>query len=279
MSVRIERLAPKYYADTLAYLDAAPFENVFLSYVVMMIRDSTFDRIVYLALNERDAIVGVCTFGRQVVFSGSDAAIDAFAALAQRHPGEAMIVAPSHAVERYWDHVMLHHPLPRLVRQRQWLMALDPTRRVDISVPGVIGRVAHADEWQIIAANSAEMVTGELELAQKPNFLSDPYGANVRIAIDRQREWVGEAESHLVFFCNIGCWSEKTAQLQGIWTPPEFRGKGYASAAFSSICKQLLERIPSLTLYVNDFNERAIALYERVGFVRVGVFTTLLFES
>jgi hypothetical protein len=34
---------------------------------------------------------------------------------------------------------------------------------------------------------------------------------------------------------------------------------------------------PTLSLYVNDFNEPAIALYERVGFRRAGEFATLLF--
>ena len=277
MSVRLERIAPYHYDATLAFLDAAPFENVFLSYLVTMMRDAGLERIIYVALDHNNTIHGVCTFGRQVVFNGDDEAIDAFFSMAQRHPGEVMIVAPTHAVQRYWDRARPRHAPPRLTRERQWLMALDPTRLAQVRIPGVVGRLARPDEWEIVAANSAEMVTGELELPKMPDYLADPFGANIRAGIERQREWVGEYNGQLVFFCNIGCWSAKTAQLQGIWTPPEFRGNGYATAAFSAICSDLLQRIPSLTLYVNDFNERAIALYERVGFVRVGTFTTLVF--
>jgi predicted GNAT family acetyltransferase len=34
---------------------------------------------------------------------------------------------------------------------------------------------------------------------------------------------------------------------------------------------------PSVSLYVNGFNVRAIRTYERVGFRRVGTFATVLF--
>jgi predicted GNAT family acetyltransferase len=35
--------------------------------------------------------------------------------------------------------------------------------------------------------------------------------------------------------------------------------------------------VPSLSLYVNGFNEPALRLYDRIGFSAVGEFATLLF--
>jgi hypothetical protein len=55
------------------------------------------------------------------------------------------------------------------------------------------------------------------------------------------------------------------------------RGKGLASAALFGICEELLRDVPSLSLYVNGFNEPALRLYEHLGFRRVGEFKTLLF--
>jgi predicted GNAT family acetyltransferase len=34
---------------------------------------------------------------------------------------------------------------------------------------------------------------------------------------------------------------------------------------------------PSVSLYVNDYNVRAVRTYERVGFRQVGTFATVLF--
>jgi predicted GNAT family acetyltransferase len=50
-----------------------------------------------------------------------------------------------------------------------------------------------------------------------------------------------------------------------------------ATAALSAICDRLLDDTPELSLYVNDFNARAIALYQRIGFEAVSEFQTLLF--
>jgi predicted GNAT family acetyltransferase len=54
------------------------------------------------------------------------------------------------------------------------------------------------------------------------------------------------------------------------------RGRGYATRGLAAICDHLLDEHPSLSLYVNDFNAPAIALYERVGFERVGTFASII---
>jgi len=66
-------------------------------------------------------------------------------------------------------------------------------------------------------------------------------------------------------------------QLQGIWTPTALRGRGFATAALAAVCSQILCDVESVSLYVNDFNTDALALYDRVGFERVGEFQTILF--
>jgi hypothetical protein len=55
------------------------------------------------------------------------------------------------------------------------------------------------------------------------------------------------------------------------------RGKGLATEALGAISERLLTMSPTLSLYVNDFNTRAITLYERVGFKTISEFQTLLF--
>jgi predicted GNAT family acetyltransferase len=131
------------------------------------------------------------------------------------------------------------------------------------------------DEWGIVAENSANMIQHELEY--DPRVASGDFGSNVRQMIGRGLWWVGEREGQLCFFCNAGPYSAQTLQLQGIWTPPELRGRGNATHALYGICAQLLEAYPTLSLYVNGFNKSALALYDRVGFQPVGEFATILF--
>jgi predicted GNAT family acetyltransferase len=53
------------------------------------------------------------------------------------------------------------------------------------------------------------------------------------------------------------------------------RGYGHAPRGMSEICNRLLDEHPTLCLYVNDFNTAATALYERLGFARVGEFQSI----
>ena len=76
---------------------------------------------------------------------------------------------------------------------------------------------------------------------------------------------------------NVGPRTASTAQLQGVWTPPAQRGHGYASQALAGVARRLFTTETTLSLYVNDFNVPAVALYERLGFTRAGTFATYLF--
>lgn len=238
-------------------------------------RSGTTRSALYVYVDERAQIAGAAFFGRQVVLAAqSDAAIDAFAEMAPAYRFERMVVAPRPTVERFWARVRAWHAPPRAVRESQPVLAVDShTLRGDRN--GVIVRRARSTEWEAVAHNSAKMIEHELEY--DPRSFAAEFNANVRMMIDRGLWWVGESDGKLCFFCNAGPRSAQTLQLQGIWTPPNLRGRGLATSALYGICRQLLEDSPSLSLYVNGFNEPALRLYDRTGFRRVGEFQTLLF--
>src|SRR4029078_3817484 len=56
------------------------------------------------------------------------------------------------------------------------------------------------------------------------------------------------------------------AQVSGVYTPPEHRGRGYATRGLAEQCMRLFERSRHVCLFVNDFNAPALALYRRLGF-------------
>lgn len=257
----------------LKYLSRSPYLNVFLTHVLLHDPSAVGRRNVAIAVRGRD-VVGVAYCGRQLAIAADPVAIGAFAEHAQRHRGERMIVGPRETVRAFWSAVADWHPAPRLVRDRQFVMAVDRKRLRSYPSPVVV-RHAHVEEWRAVADSSAQMI--RQELGYDPSRGSPEFAAGIRYMIERKLWWVGTADGSICFFCNVGPWCDRTIQLQGIWTPPELRGQGLATASLAAICNRLLEAAPSVSLYVNDFNERAIGLYRRAGFEHVGDFQTLLF--
>jgi RimJ/RimL family protein N-acetyltransferase len=275
MKPGVQRLVRAHERAALAYLAQAPFDHVFLAWLISADRSSATRASLYVYLDARARILGVAFFGRQVVLAAdNDDVIAAFAEIAPSYRFERMIVGPRPTVERYWELVKGWHSPPRLIRESQPLLAVDrKTLRGDEN--GVIARRARPTEWEQVAHNSAKMI--EHELAYDPRSFTAEFNSNVRMMIDRGLWWVGEHDGDLCFFCNAGPRSAQTLQLQGIWTPPALRGRGLATAALYGICRQLLAEVPTLSLYVNGFNTDALKLYARTGFTRAGEFATLLF--
>lgn len=271
---RVERLSPAHVQATLAYLDGAPYDNVFLSWLIAGGSAHSGGATSYVFFDGTSRIRGAAYFGRQAVLAADDEdVVRALAQLAPLHRFERMIVGPRRVVQWYWEIVKAWHAPPRIVRERQPLLAVT-AQTLQMQHGTVRVRRARRAESEAIAKHSAQMI--DQELGYNPRHFPD-FTENVRRMIDRGLWWVGIHDGRLCFVCNAGPFSEKTLQLQGIWTPPALRRRGLAAAALSGICAQLLQSFPSLSLYVNDFNTAALALYARLGFTTVGEFSTLLF--
>jgi len=275
MQPGVQRLVRAHERAALAFLAPAPFDNVFLTWLIASERSSSTRAAIYVYVDRDANVLGVGFFGRQVVLAAqNDEVIAAFADTAPVYRFERMIVGKRPTVEHYWSLVRRWHAPPRLVRESQPVLAVD-RQSLRGNSNGVAVRRARPDEWESVANNSAKMI--EHELQYDPRSFASEFNANVRMMIDRGLWWIGERDGDLVFFCNAGPRSAQTLQLQGIWAPPALRGRGLATSALYGVCDELLNESPSLSLYVNGFNAAALALYDRVGFRRVGEFATLLF--
>ncbi len=277
MTEPLERVSSANEDEALRYLAQRPYDNVY-AYWLLATRQLRSGADMLLWRDAEGAVRGACSYGLQIVPSGDDdRAIDAFGERARFSADHArMIVGPRPDVERLWSHAASAFPKPRRVRTSQPLYAIGRSAlrytRADAAVAPAT--LAELDE---IAANSSAMIAGEM--ADDTPRVGNEFRARTARIIEAGWLWRYRHRGRLAFMCHIGAVMPATAQLQGVWTPPDMRGRGHATRALGAICDHLLDDVPNLSLYVNGYNASAIALYERVGFQRVGEFQTIILDG
>jgi predicted GNAT family acetyltransferase len=106
---------------------------------------------------------------------------------------------------------------------------------------------------------------GHDQVAENPHG----YRQYFRQLIREGRVWVVARRGRIVFKAESGIETEHGAQVEGVYTDPAERRRGLARGGLAQVCRDLLGRVPEVTLYVNDGNEGAIALYRSMGFRRI----------
>ena len=89
---------------------------------------------------------------------------------------------------------------------------------------------------------------------------------------------VGDRGGPITFKVDQSATSDDVVQLAGIYTVPEARRAGLASAGVAAVCAQLMESRPMVTLYVDRNNTAAVRLYQKLGFEAVGTIRSVWFE-
>jgi predicted GNAT family acetyltransferase len=95
-----------------------------------------------------------------------------------------------------------------------------------------------------------------------------PFRRRIAARVERRASFLWKERGQLVFKADVGSRTDQVAQIEGVWTPPAFRGRGYATRGMTALCARLLREVPVVTLYVNVANAAARRVYERVGFRR-----------
>ncbi|WP_460847237.1 GNAT family N-acetyltransferase [Nocardioides ultimimeridianus] len=204
-----------------------------------------------------------------------DDAVDfADAALARRRT-TSTIVGPQDAVRPFWERVAPDWGRPRDLRwdQRHLAIAASPLVEPDPLVrPSV-----RADLGALYPACVA-MYTEEVGISPEVGGGSDLYRARVLQLVNRSWSFARYDGGEVVFKAEVACATRDAAQIQGVWVPPHLRGQGLATAGMAAVVEQVRATIaPNVSLYVNDWNEAARAVYERVGFVETERFATIMF--
>jgi len=163
----------------------------------------------------------------------------------------------------------------RDVREDQPLMSLTtmPTCAID---PGV--RQVKPDELDTYLVAAIDMFIGEVGVDPRLGDGGRGYRRRVSSLIAAGRAWARFENGEVVFKAEVGSQSPTVSQIQGVWVHPEWRGKGLGTAGTATLAAVIVGTGRIASLYVNGFNTVARATYDRIGFVEVGTFATVLLD-
>ena len=147
-----------------------------------------------------------------------------------------------------------------------------------IGEPAGYARLATSADLGELLPAAAALFTEEVGFDPIARY-GDGYAARLRTLIAGQRSAVvTDVNGRVIFKADAGIVNLDAAQVQGVWLHPDYRGYGLAKPFFAAAAQILQRHYPHLSLYVNDYNARALAMYRGTGWEQIGQFSTIIFE-
>ncbi|WP_309978038.1 GNAT family N-acetyltransferase [Arthrobacter oryzae] len=223
-----------------------------------------------------DALVGACWAGANLVPVQLDPELAGLVSEHAHRSGRrfASIFGPADTVLAMYEQLEQLGQSAHEVRADQPLMTITGPPAVKANTDLGLGQLADFD--RILPACAAMF---EEEVGYSP-FLGgrEFYSRRVEGLIRQGHSLVHlNADGQVMFKAELGAVTPDVTQVQGVWMNPSFRGLGLSAGYMAAVVELAQQLAPVTSLYVNDYNARARATYERVGFHQVGTFATVLF--
>ncbi|WP_080042242.1 GNAT family N-acetyltransferase [[Actinomadura] parvosata] len=264
--------------EVLALLDTDPVANVFVS-----------SRVRAVGLNParlggqmwgfgpRGGLVSLCYAGANMVpVNAGPEAVHAFADRARKQGRRcSSIVGPVDAVSLLWERLEPHWGRARAIRWAQPVMAT--SSKPDVAADPLVRRV-RPEEFDVLLPACVAMFTEEVGVSPNLGDGGALYRTRVAELIRIGRSYARIDDGRVVFKAEVGAVTPQACQIQGVWVAPELRGRGYAVAGMAAVVEAAMSCFaPVVSLYVNDFNHAARAVYRKVGFREIDTFMSVLF--
>ena len=265
-------------AAALAICDADPVTNVFVGARIraLGLEPGRLGAQIW-GYESAGKLTSLCYSGANLVpVAATPQAIAAFADRALRQGRRcSSLVGPAADVSALWAYLRPHWGPPRSLRAAQPLMAISGRPAVG---PDPAVRRVRPDEIDLLLPACVAMFTEEVGVSPLAGDGGASYRARVAELIRTGRALARIEDGRVIFKAEIGAATPLACQVQGVWVRPECRGRGMAAAGMAAVVTQARRAIsPVVSLYVNDYNLPARAVYRRVGFTEVGQFTSVLF--
>jgi GNAT superfamily N-acetyltransferase len=206
-------------------------------------------------------VLALCHMGINVVPSGDGCG--AFARDVAR-AAPRMLIGEANAVSELWEEAQSLLPRPREDRPGQPVFVIS-----DSPSSGDTGlRAARMDDLELLMPACAAAHEQELGLDPMRRD-AEGFRWRTRSQIEEGRSWLWVENGVILFKAEASAWTPAAVQLQQVWVDPAARRHGNGARGLSDLCRLLLERVPTVCLFVRAENEAAIRLYETIGMEHV----------
>ncbi len=276
-SLSVHPLTDQDVSEVLAFLAERPLHTVVMA---GHIRDNGFQSPLnrgtfHAARDGRGHLEGVALIGHAtLVEARSEAALAAFARLAQGCPRAHLMMGEQEKIERFWRYYASPGQHPRRVC-RELLMELRWPVEAREPVPNLrLATLAELDPVMCVQAEMAEDESGVNPLK------ADPSGFRTRCArrIEQGRVWVWTEAGNLIFKADVISDTPEVIYLEGVHVHERVRGFGYGARCVSQLSRTLLTRAQSLCVLVNERSLGARAFFERAGYRLRDYYDTVFLE-
>jgi ribosomal protein S18 acetylase RimI-like enzyme len=280
-SIQTRQLAPGEREDVLAYLAVDARANLMLMDLVARVGEPPAPgemRAQVVVAVRGDELLGVGALRPSVVFDAQIGPEATEALLPHLEPlGVGLVKSGEEVVDRIWSHLRRRSRRRAVIDRLETGYALteDGARlapeRSDSRV-----RVAEAGDLDPLVYAARESLREE---SRPDPFSGDARGFRrwVRGRVLRAR--VVEQARRIVFVGYADVRRTEGWLLQGIYTWPEVRQRGFAAVGTSDLCREAFAaRANHVQLAVVDGNEPALGLYEGLGFLPFTRLRTILFS-
>src|SRR5215813_11301701 len=269
-------------AEVLDFLNVRPLHNVMLiGFILDNGLASPLNRgTFYGCRNRKGELEGVALIGHVTLMeTHTERTMLRFADLASKCTSTHLVMGDRQTVGDFWNYysdgahasgVLLQAGGLRTEKEvrracREHLLAL----RFPVQVkPTVVGlRLATPEDLDLILPVHAQLAFEESGVNP---LETDPEGFRARCLrrVEMKRTWVWIESGTLIFKAEVISDTPHVVYLEGVWTNPNYRSKGYGSRCLSQLMRDLLSTRPraSVCVFVNEKNPAALRFYERVGF-------------
>ena len=203
--------------------------------------------------------------GRNLVLAGDDPAF--LGALADYARGRdrdwVMLVGPwDPATDILKQFTIATGRKPRLDRAQVYYAQ---TRKTLAKLEEPRLRPARTEDLEELVPISARMSSEDFDL---DFWRIDKSEVRRRIArkIQDARSWILRDESRILFKVDVAATTPGGAQIEGVYTAEDHRGRGIASRCMAELGRRLMETTDLITLHVAENNGAARKAYERSGY-------------